>query len=648
MMPQPLPGAPTTGRRRTVIEYVPTPGRPKPLILAVGATAAGYLAAIVCAATPTGVGLVIALAAAAAAEAWLVRGRPFAAWGLDQMGLALVARGALRGIPLVLFAARATSPAVTITLAAAVTVLTVLRGAHVGAAIAVHFLRTPPIVSRNLPLDVPAVPAPPAAALLRPAAWTPVLDVVLAAGLAAAAHGAESGAYVAVAVALVAGLAGPLVLLAHAYRLYRGRVRARFSAAVVAAIARLRPEVVVYFSNGPEWRYQLEMWLSTLATVQRRVLLLVREHEVLQTLAPTNLPVVSVPGGGTLMELPIPGVRAGLYVGNGAYNVHLLRRPGIRSVFIGHGDSDKGASANPVSRVYQEIWVAGPAGRQRYTAAGIDLPDSTFVEVGRPQLREIPRRAEHDQRVTVLYAPTWEGWGEDAFHSSLPHLGPQLVRALLDRDDVRVMYRPHPRTGHRDPATRAAHLEIVALLEAAGAGRPGAVPLPPPPSGRPPRSGDLLELALAPPGEWSPAEHDAAVRQWTDAFWAAHPGHRILTPPAPDLHACFEMADALVADISSVPNDFLAANRPYAVVNCTGRPAADFRARSATAQGGFVLDADLADLDALIRAAGPGPDPTAAARAEARRYLLGPRAADPAARFREELDRICRSPHYVG
>jgi hypothetical protein len=159
------------------------------------------------------------------------------------------------------------------------------------------------------------------------------------------------------------------------------------------------------------------------------------------------------------------------------------------------------------------------------------------------------------------------------------------------------------------------------------------------------RRGDLLDDIANPAQSWSSSAQDAELEQWTAAFWAAHPGHRILAPPSPDLHACFEMADALVADISSVPTDFLATNRPYAIVNCTGRSAEEFRETSATARGGFVLGSDVtsleAGLDELVRAAGPGPDPTAAAREQARHYLLGPRTADPAARFREELDRIC-------
>jgi hypothetical protein len=342
-----------------------------------------------------------------------------------------------------------------------------------------------------------------------------------------------------------------------------------------------------------------------------------------------------------MMSLEMPSVRVALYVGNAGNNVNMLRRPGVRSVFIGHGDSDKGASFNPYSRVYDEIWVAGAAGRARYADADVRIAPYQCVEVGRPQLRDLPREPDAVPLLTVLYAPTWEGWGEDPFHTSLTRFGPELVRTLLQRPGVRVMYRPHPRSGHRDPAVRRAHQEGVRLLRAAGApasvsDRTGVFP-----GDRRRTEGDLLDAVLRPQDDsWARVAHDAAVAEWNSRFWAATPGHRLLTPPAPDLYACFGVTDALIADVSSVATDFLAADRPYAIVNVTDGSEAEFRTRIASTAGGFVLDHDFANLDQLLTAAAGGPDPTAPGRAQARRYLLGPRTADPTQTFRSELKRL--------
>jgi hypothetical protein len=281
-------------------------------------------------------------------------------------------------------------------------------------------------------------------------------------------------------------------------------------------------------------------------------------------------------------------------------------------VFIGHGDSDKAASVNPFTRVYQEVWVAGDAGRDRYLKSDVGIRPEAIVEIGRPQLPELTRQPDAFPRLTVLYAPTWEGWSKNERNGSLPEFGPDLMCDLLTRPGLRVMYRPHPLTGHRDPATRLAHREVLRLLRSAGAG--------------PARTRDRD------PGD------DTA----TERFWRDNPHHRILMgPSAPDLYACFERTDLLLADISSVTTDFLAADRPYAVLNVTGMSDDQFREDSPVASGGFVVGQADRNLDEIIVAARGGPDPTASARQRARTYLLGPRTDDPTANLRAELDRIC-------
>ena len=74
----------------------------------------------------------------------------------------------------------------------------------------------------------------------------------------------------------------------------------------------------------------------------------------------------------------------------------------------------------------------------------------------------------------MLYAPTWEGWGDEPYHSSLPFEGVELVRRLLATPGVRLLYRPHPLTGTRSGTVRRAHAQVLQLLREAGA--PGPTP----------------------------------------------------------------------------------------------------------------------------------------------------------------------------
>src|SRR6185312_9840180 len=104
------------------------------------------------------------------------------------------------------------------------------------------------------------------------------------------------------------------------------------------------------------------------------------------------------------------------------------------------------ASSNPFVKVYDELWVAGPAGAERYEAPDTTAVTGRVVEVGQPQAQTGGPRHREGGPVTVLYAPTWEGWGDEPYHSSLPFDGVEIVRRLLAVPGLRVLYRPHPLT----------------------------------------------------------------------------------------------------------------------------------------------------------------------------------------------------------
>jgi hypothetical protein len=386
--------------------------------------------------------------------------------------------------------------------------------------------------------------------------------------------------------------------------------------------------VAIYFAGTPEEVYQPEMWLEPVERLRRPAVVVLRDPEVLARLAPTSLPVVCTPFNGTLAKLPLPPSVATLFVTHSGNNVAMLRRREVRSVFVGHGDSDKPDSVNPFARVYEQIWVAGPLGRRRYAEAAVGVQPKALVAIGRPQIDDTPAGPPVP---TVLYAPTWEGWGDDPHHSSLPHVGPDLVRALLARGDLRVLYRPHPLTGRRDPRLRRADAEVRALLRAAGA------------TERPfPRlgdraTGDLLDAAVA-TGRWpfSRADELAERAVAEQAFWSAagSSDHRILDASGPGLASCLAQTSRLVADVSSVVSDFLVLDRPYGVVDTRGLGAKAFVERFPSAAGGVVVTADLSNLSDLCEG-----DRTATARRRLRRDALG----DPATsdeRFRAAVDRL--------
>jgi CDP-glycerol glycerophosphotransferase (TagB/SpsB family) len=407
------------------------------------------------------------------------------------------------------------------------------------------------------------------------------------------------------------------------------------------------PRVVLYSSGTPDTAYQVNMWLATLERLNQPAAVVLREPALLNRLSPTSTPVLCVKYARNLMALDLSGVRVGLFPANVGNNIHLLREPGLMSTFIGHGDSDKNASFNPIAKSYDQVWVAGPAGRERYRRADVGVRDDAVVEVGRPQLDVLRRQQERpdDWVPTVLYAPTWEGWNSEQEYGSLTTIGPLLVQAVLDwPTPVRLIYRPHPSTGLRDPAMRAAHRRIAQLLEAATRERGLEVP-PPPVRQAQVRTGDAAQRARdARPGQGPSAVEAEATTARDDAEWlAACPrgAHLVVPPAGPTLFACFDQADLLVADVSSVVTDFLATDRPYVVCNPTGWSTAEFVRTFPSAGAGVVVDRDGDGLrHALAVATGTEPDVHAPARREMADRLLGPARGRATERFAEAVDAL--------
>ncbi|MFJ1574847.1 MULTISPECIES: hypothetical protein [unclassified Streptomyces] len=425
--------------------------------------------------------------------------------------------------------------------------------------------------------------------------------------------------------------------------------------AVDGWLADYRPTVMLYFSGSKESAYQVNMWLETMGQLDGRPLIVLRERVIAQQLGPTAVPVLCVPGGVHLMNLDLSTVRVALYAANVGKNIHMLRVPTMKHVFIGHGDSDKLASVNPYSKAYDEVWTAGRAGRDRYALADVGVRDEDIVEVGRPQLAPIePASGSTRNPVpTVLYAPTWEGWDDSPGNTSLLLAGENIVKRLLKAErPVRVLYKPHPFTGTRSAKAKAVHERIIALVEKAAAERAtdarwaeDAARL------REEQSAARTELArigarLTELSGGADASRDEAEesrdakadparqaeltrlrREWNGAYWRSFGWweHRVISGSEPALYDCFNESDAMVSDISSVVSDFIASGKPYAVTDSAELGAEEFKRQNTAVRAAVILSNSAKELDQLLAAVtDPSADPLAEARRELKRYLLGP------------------------
>jgi hypothetical protein len=611
-------------------------------------------------------------------EALFTRRAPLAYGVLRLADTGRAFRGAARGFGIVLLTAVAFHRTVDVVLVATfMFAIEAARGGKELIGVVVPARRRMHMVTRNLDISAMRIPDRSVGPIERIHGRTmsylavaPLIGVIIAAATDSVAPivvGALAGAVVGLGIAAVAAT--------HALQARRMPSRRTVTSVVKSQIAAYAPQVVIYFSGGATSAYQINMWLEVAARLDQRVLIVLRERAVLRELAPTSLPVLCVPGAVDLMALDMPTVRVALYAANTGKNIHFLRLPGMAHVFIGHGDSDKVASINPFCKVYDEVWVAGPAGRERFARAMIGVEDQDVFEVGRPQLAPI----EHDQResdepITVLYAPTWEGWTDDPLNTSLMTMGRTLVAAILDHpDEVRLIYKPHPLTGRRSAIASAENDAIIAMIDKANAARAARRSATPAANrtvkvgtaaavSNPVEDAKLASLRAAIVAVTGNTDADEAMiardsagahvdrvrraseltEQWMTTYWASRPEwtHRVVTDTLPTLFDCFNHTDLLVTDISSVVADYLYSEKPYVVTNSVALDHDVFRNRYPTAAAAELLDPDCAALSEIITNVGSGCDRLVEQRRKLKEHLLGADDQLPFERFRTTMDRV--------
>jgi hypothetical protein len=211
---------------------------------------------------------------------------------------------------------------------------------------------------------------------------------------------------------------------------------------------------------------------------QHPILIVLRKMESLQEVRQrTTLPAVYARRLADVLELYDElDPKVAIYVNNGVANFQSLAVSTILHVHINHGESDKVSMVSNQAKAYDRVFVAGEAAERRHAAALIDFDERRLVRVGRPQLDlQFPPALPSTDRRTVIYAPTWEGENDFNNYSSIDRYGVQIVQQLLALDNVRVIYRPHPRVASSTtPEVVGAHREVIGLLEHTAARNPAA------------------------------------------------------------------------------------------------------------------------------------------------------------------------------
>jgi hypothetical protein len=154
----------------------------------------------------------------------------------------------------------------------------------------------------------------------------------------------------------------------------------------------------------------------------------------------------------------MPTLRACFYPSNTGSNLHLLKFNNVKHIFIGHGDSDKTASAHKYFRVYDENWVAGEAHIDRFRNEGFDFDGLKQVKVGRPNLKPILQSSQENWRerfggeLRLLYLSTWEGVYVEQNYTSV-YIIEDIFKSIKEKEfNIIIQGKLHPFVGRRDLA----------------------------------------------------------------------------------------------------------------------------------------------------------------------------------------------------
>jgi hypothetical protein len=366
--------------------------------------------------------------------------------------------------------------------------------------------------------------------------------------------------------AIVAGVPFAVAAVAAAGRIIRG-YRNVVPKQLGAAVKEHAPRWAIHFTGAPEEVFQLEMWIPYLELTKEPYVIIIREEECFDAVAKVTDAPVLLAQNLRGIEMAIPeSLRTIFYVNNNARNVNAVHFTGLTHVSLGHGDSEKPSSFRKSFGMFDQIFVAGQAGIDRFARNGVDIAAEKFRIVGRPQLTMLESIKDQGPRTgppVVLYAPTWRGGVGEMDFGSLP-MGEEIVKALLELGAI-VAFRPHP-LSLRDAQTRVYIKRIDALLT-------GELNFP---------SADCMSL------------------------------------PALE---CMNISTMMISDMSSVVSDYLYTLKPFGITNANGLSLDELTKILPVAAAGTLIPsgADLKPtLDQMLRT-----DTLAAERARMRDYYLG-------------------------
>lgn len=372
-----------------------------------------------------------------------------------------------------------------------------------------------------------------------------------------------------------------------ALRLIRDYLRQeQLIATEIDKIRAFNPLVAVHLSGPSTAAYQVNQWLVVLEALDIPTIIIARERKSIPNIAPTRLPIVHARSAAHVEAVLAQGIKTVLYPANSMKGTQLLRQAALNHFFINHGESDKVVNQSKLLLAYDKLLVGGPLAEQRLKATGLPIRDGQIEHVGRPQAEMLLDKAVPNQPIkTLLYAPTWEGFVEEANYSSVGSMALDILQQLATASEHQVLFKPHPYTGLRSKHLKQTLTEIKCLC---------------------------------------------AAQEWE------------YIDPSVDIHDVMNRSDMLITDVSSVLNEYLVTGKP--IILCINQrfSNAELEVDFPSSAAAYILRQRQVDMSSTLGKI-HGADPLASKREWVRGESLGHFEGSALDRFKSVIQASIRS-----
>lgn len=215
----------------------------------------------------------------------------------------------------------------------------------------------------------------------------------------------------------------------------------------------------LHTGEGSQGLSHLDLWIPYFIDADIEFIVITRHYTAFESVQ-EKYPLVSAILATGEKEIDnifnrLTALQACFYPSNTGNNLHLLKFNNLKHIFIGHGDSDKTASAHKYFRVYDENWVASDAHIDRFHNEKFDFSGLKSVKVGRPNLLNILENSTQkwekrfNSSINLLYLSTWEGVYVEQNYTSAYMIN-EIAELLNELEDITLRVKLHPRVGSRD------------------------------------------------------------------------------------------------------------------------------------------------------------------------------------------------------